>query len=53
MKNKLGWGTTDLRKPFDSFANEFQARAKSCTFVPGLTQTFDFDGKLSASDDSK
>jgi hypothetical protein len=29
MKNKLGWGTTDLRKPFDSFANEFQTRVKN------------------------
>jgi hypothetical protein len=38
MKNKLGWGTTDLRKPFDSFANEFQIRAKNGTFAPGLTQ---------------
>ena len=32
MKNKLGWGTTDLRKPFDSFANEFQTRVKNAVY---------------------
>ena len=29
MKNKLGWSNSELRKPFDSFANEFQTRVKN------------------------
>ncbi|KAF2999826.1 hypothetical protein E8E13_006956 [Curvularia kusanoi] len=32
MKNKLGWNTTELKKPFDSFAAEFQTRVKNAYF---------------------
>lgn len=32
MKNKLGWNTTELKKPFDNFATEFQTRVKNACF---------------------
>jgi hypothetical protein len=32
MKNKMGWNTSELKKPFDNFANEFQTRVKNACF---------------------
>ena len=32
MKNKMGWRTTEDKKPYDSFANEFQARVRIACF---------------------
>ncbi|KAH7071009.1 hypothetical protein FB567DRAFT_539109 [Paraphoma chrysanthemicola] len=29
MKNKMGWNTAELKKPYDGFANEFQQRVKN------------------------
>jgi hypothetical protein len=32
MKNKMGWKTSEEKKPYDNFANEFQARVKNACF---------------------
>lgn len=32
MKNKLNWKTSEEKKPYDSFANEFQTRVKNACF---------------------
>ncbi|KAL6711750.1 hypothetical protein ACN47E_002793 [Coniothyrium glycines] len=32
MKNKMGWKTAEEKKPFDSFASEFQTRVKNACF---------------------
>jgi hypothetical protein len=32
MKNKMGWKTSEDKKPYDSFANEFQVRVKNACF---------------------
>jgi hypothetical protein len=32
MKNKMGWRTTDEKKPYDNFAAEFQNRVKNACF---------------------
>ncbi|KAL5115190.1 hypothetical protein ACEQ8H_006944 [Pleosporales sp. CAS-2024a] len=29
MKNKMGWKTSEEKKPYDNFANEFQARVRN------------------------
>lgn len=29
MKNKMGWGTPELKKPYDNFAAEFQGRVRN------------------------
>jgi hypothetical protein len=34
MKNKMGWGTPELKKPYDTFAAEFQQRVKNACY-PG------------------
>jgi hypothetical protein len=35
MKNKMGWNTAELKKPYDAFANEFQQRVKNaCSPAP-------------------
>lgn len=35
MKNKMGWNTTELKKPYDSFAAEFQQRVRNaCNPAP-------------------
>lgn len=32
MKNKMGWKSSDQKKPYDNFANEFQTRVKNACF---------------------
>lgn len=32
MKNKMGWRTTEEKKPYDNFAQEFQTRVKNACF---------------------
>lgn len=32
MKNKMGWKTSEEKKPYDNFANEFQTRVKNACF---------------------
>ncbi|KAF1843257.1 uncharacterized protein K460DRAFT_378440 [Cucurbitaria berberidis CBS 394.84] len=32
MKNKMGWKSTEEKKPYDNFANEFQTRVKNACF---------------------
>jgi hypothetical protein len=32
MKNKMGWKTSEQKKPYDNFANEFQVRVKNACF---------------------
>lgn len=32
MKNKMGWKTSEEKKPYDNFANEFQIRVKNACF---------------------
>ncbi|KAF1940434.1 hypothetical protein EJ02DRAFT_379811 [Clathrospora elynae] len=32
MKNKMGWKTAEDKKPYDSFASEFQTRVKNACF---------------------
>lgn len=34
MKNKMGWGTPELKKPYDNFAAEFQSRVRNACY-PG------------------
>lgn len=34
MKNKMGWGTPELKKPYDNFAAEFQGRVRNACY-PG------------------
>ncbi|KAF2824139.1 hypothetical protein CC86DRAFT_297400 [Ophiobolus disseminans] len=35
MKNKMGWNTSELKKPYDAFASEFQARVRNaCNPAP-------------------
>jgi hypothetical protein len=32
MKNKMGWKTSEDKKPYDNFAQEFQTRVKNACF---------------------
>lgn len=47
MKNKMGWRTAEEKKPFDSFANEFQMRVKNACSPP-VTRTQRGPGRKSA-----
>ncbi|OAL03272.1 hypothetical protein IQ06DRAFT_333384 [Phaeosphaeriaceae sp. SRC1lsM3a] len=38
MKNKMGWRTSEQKKPYDSFANEFQGRVKQACFPAPRSQ---------------
>lgn len=38
MKNKMGWKTPEEKKPYDSFASEFQIRVKNACFPPPRAQ---------------
>jgi hypothetical protein len=38
MKNKMGWKTSEEKKPYDAFANEFQIRVKNACFPAPRTQ---------------